>query len=623
MPWRRLFIALGFSAMAAAAAWAQDADPADDEEAEPREVEYEVDLQVQASSGGVDEDEVDDITDLLSQISTVIELEDDAPPTVLALRARADEDVEDMQVALRSRGYYDSDIEIAIDEDTVDEDGDPLPVQVTIRVELGPLYTMAGFAVDNAHPYGAPFPVGVDKQELEVADGMPARAANIVDAEDEILEDLGENGHPFPQMVDRAVIVDHATRTVNVTFTIDPGPIADFGTYRITGLTDVEQRFVERMVQWEQGEQYDEDVLAETRSALAQAGVFASVVIEPDSDWVSEDGQVPLVIDVAERPHRTIGGALEYASQDGPGVDIYWQHRNIFGQAEDLETRLTISQRVQSLGAEYRDDYLVEDGVLALTAEAALLAETQENYSQLELGARTDLQWAIDNNWAATFGLRFAEQSLEEDGEEAITFSDVGVPFSISYDLRDNPLNPTEGTYTKLELEPVIGFGETSFNYLKVQARQTGYYAPLDDDAIVLAGWFRLGSLLGATLDDIPADQRLYAGGANSVRAFAYQHAGDFDDEGDPVGGTSLAGIGAEARFRFLEDYGAVLFMEGARTFDSQFPTFDEPLFWGGGIGARYYTGLGPLRVDVAVPFNRRNGVDDSFQFYVSFGQAF
>ena len=121
----------------------------------------------------------------------------------------------------------------------------------------------------------------------------------------------------------------------------------------------------------------------------------------------------------------------------------------------------------------------------------------------------------------------------------------------------------------------------------------------------------------------LPADERFYVGGGGSVRGFAYQMAGDVDTDNDPLGGCSMVALGAEARFRFFEDYGLVTFFEGGRSFDSYFPTFDKQLFWGAGAGLRYYTDFGPVRLDLAVPLNGRSGVDGAFQLYISFGQAF
>jgi len=98
--------------------------------------------------------------------------------------------------------------------------------------------------------------------------------------------------------------------------------------------------------------------------------------------------------------------------------------------------------------------------------------------------------------------------------------------------------------------------------------------------------------------------------------------ASPLDCEDDPVGGRSFFEAAGELRFQVAERVGLVAFLDGGRAFEPAFPDLDEPLLWGAGLGVRYFSPIGPLRFDVAVPLNRR-GVDDSFQVYLSLGHAF
>jgi translocation and assembly module TamA len=81
--------------------------------------------------------------------------------------------------------------------------------------------------------------------------------------------------------------------------------------------------------------------------------------------------------------------------------------------------------------------------------------------------------------------------------------------------------------------------------------------------------------------------------------------------------------MSAELRVRLTESLGLVTFVDGGRAFEDTFPGSGGRMLWGAGVGVRYFTFLGPLRLDVAVPLDRREGVDDAFQFYLSIGQAF
>jgi len=186
----------------------------------------------------------------------------------------------------------------------------------------------------------------------------------------------------------------------------------------------------------------------------------------------------------------------------------------------------------------------------------------------------------------------------------------------------DNPLNPTRGTVVDLSATPYAGFANDPISFLRMSAGGSAYYSLDKGSRFILAGRTRVGSIVGEKTDVLPADKRFYAGGGGSVRGYGYQKVGPLDSDGDPTGGRSLFDLGAELRIRVTETIGVVPFIDGGMVTEESYPSFDEPLLWAGGLGLRYYTGFGPLRLDVAFPINGRKE-DDLFQFYVSFGQAF
>jgi translocation and assembly module TamA len=140
----------------------------------------------------------------------------------------------------------------------------------------------------------------------------------------------------------------------------------------------------------------------------------------------------------------------------------------------------------------------------------------------------------------------------------------------------------------------------------------------------VLAGRARFAGIAGAPTSAIAPSRRLYAGGGGSVRGYAYKGIGPHNSEGDPTGGRSLAEFSLEARVRtgwFDGALGVVPFIDAGTVGESATPDFDEIKF-GAGIGLRYYTGFGPLRLDVAMPLNRGPG-DPRIGVYVALGQSF
>ena len=159
--------------------------------------------------------------------------------------------------------------------------------------------------------------------------------------------------------------------------------------------------------------------------------------------------------------------------------------------------------------------------------------------------------------------------------------------------------------------------------FLSSLAGGSAYYAIDSEARFILAGRGRVGSIVGESTEDVPANKRFYAGGGGSVRGYEFQSVGPLDNDDDPLGGRSLIAVGAELRTRITDSIGLVPFVDGGTVYDSSYPDFDETFRWAAGLGLRYFTGFGPIRLDVAVPLNKRDDIDDDFEIYISFGQAF
>ncbi|MCB1376374.1 MAG: BamA/TamA family outer membrane protein, partial [Rhodobacteraceae bacterium] len=196
----------------------------------------------------------------------------------------------------------------------------------------------------------------------------------------------------------------------------------------------------------------------------------------------------------------------------------------------------------------------------------------------------------------------------------------VSIPLEYVYDGRDNRLNPTSGFRFLANAEPTydIFSGAT---FLKLKSEASAYYGVDADDRFVLAGRVAGGSILGAPLTAVPADRRFYSGGGGSVRGYAYQGIGPRDANGTPTGGLSYAETSVEMRIKINDSFGIVPFVDAGTVSTKQFPDFSDVRI-GAGLGIRYLTPFGPLRIDAAVPINRRTG-DPRFGIYAGIGQAF
>jgi translocation and assembly module TamA len=156
---------------------------------------------------------------------------------------------------------------------------------------------------------------------------------------------------------------------------------------------------------------------------------------------------------------------------------------------------------------------------------------------------------------------------------------------------------------------------------LRLTAEGRTYFGFAEDDMFVIAGRVKAGALLGPSLSEIAPDKLFFAGGGGSVRGYAHKSIGVDDGKGGVTGGRYLLEASLEARAKVTNDIGIVGFVDGGYVAADTFPSLDE-LRLGVGAGIRYYTGLGPLRLDIAVPLNKRAG-DPDYAIYAGIGQAF
>lgn len=563
------------------------------------------------------------LRDVLEQSSSLFTLKESPPPSLIGLERRAETDRERLGAALRSAGYYDARLDITVNRAST-------PVAVTLTVDTGPVYRFKTLTVETVN--GAPLPgPAADAAALGLAQGEEARAPAVVSAQGRLTDRLAAAGYAFAKVTDRQVVVDHSDRTMDITYTVDPGPLVRFGAVTVEGAQDVAPGLIRGRIPWDEGDVYDPARLTRARTDIAKLETFDTVRVAL-AEEPGPDGVTPVTVTVVERKQRFIGAGITYTTADGFGVNGYWGHRNLFGHAEQLRVSVDIarlSTRSASssgldktdftLGATFRKpDFLQPHQSLLLSLTA--VTDNPPAYGRDAVIASGAIERQINDRLTVSAGLTAERARLTvTDGE--IQSALFGVPLGAKYDASNDLLNPTEGYRLTASLTPWFPMGgDTTSTFFEARATGTGYWG-LSDDA-VLAGRLSLGSLSGANLGAIPPHRRFYTGGGGSVRGFAFQKAGPRDSADKPTGGRSLAEMGVELRYKITDTIGVVPFVDAGGVFDSAFPDFSTPLRVGAGLGVRYYTDFGPLRVDVGFPLNPQAG-DSRWQLYLSLGQAF
>jgi translocation and assembly module TamA len=546
----------------------------------------------------------------LRAASNLVQDEKRKPDSALALQRRAEADRERLDAALRAYGYYDATIAFEID-DKVD------PARVRVTITPGPRYTLANITVITAQGTPPSLLENYAPLAFGLKPGAPALSKAVLDAEPKIVRTLAEHGFPLAKMEKRRVEVDKASKTMDVTYTVDPGPQAAFGPLTVSGTKDVDADYVRRRAAWTDGTPYDVRFVERTRKDIVASGLFSTVRVRP-AENVDSDGRIPMFIEVTERPPRSIGVGLNYDTSLGASGRAYWEHRNVFGGAEKLRGTVETGEKRQAIQGDFRKPDVLSTTNRDFVATALAENERLDAYNRRRVLFFSGLEQRFSDVWTGGAGAQVERTHLEQP-EGNLDYTLFGLPLFLRRDATDNLLDPTEGSRQSISTTPYAG---SDLAFLSSRFQASAYQALDDRKNYVLAGYGAIGTILGESRNALPRDKRLYVGGGGSVRGYSYQKAGPLDSTGNPIGGTSSLELGMELRVKITETIGIVPFLEAGNVYDSALPRPGDGLRYGAGIGLRYYTPIGPVRFDVAVPVNKRPE-DDSFQIYVSIGQAF
>lgn len=574
---------------------------------------------------------------LVEGASSLVADKDKPASGAAGLLAKARGDYRRILGALYADGRYGGNISIKVDgreaSDLPPDTVLPDPATVSISVDPGPQFLFSTARIKNVAPPPVDKKDIVDLPENQgFAVGDIARSTSIVKAERLAVDAWREQGHPKAKIVSRNVTADHDNSKVDAVIDVDPGRRASFGQTQVTGTERMDPEFVAFITGLEPGREYDPDEIERAKKRLSRLEVFRSARIE-EADAITSDGLLPITVAVQEQKLRRFGVGGSYSTLDGAGFETYWQHRNLFGRAE----RLRFDAKIGGIGGQSYDpqDYnymlgvsFTKPGVWTPDTDfiSSLIGERKvlDAYTQTSVTAEAGLTHIFSDELSGKLTASVSKSKFEDDFFGSRDFLTVGVLGGLTYDSRDSKVDPKNGYYLEGLLSP---FYEVEYGNFatKFTAEGRTYYGFGADDRFVLAGRLKLGSIVGAEIGELPPDQLFFAGGGGSVRGYAYRNIGvNVSRDGDNyvIGGRSLVESSVEARVRLTDTIGAVGFVDAGYVGEESFPDFAEQLRLGVGAGIRYNTGLGPIRLDVAVPLDRTDD-DPSFAFYVGIGQAF
>ena len=541
------------------------------------------------------------------------------PANAAQLERRSRADAELLEELLRSQGFYDANV-----EPSTTASGDT--IQVVLTADPGQQYRFGSVTLPGLEAAGPE--AEKLRKAFTVNSGDPVNAQEVIAAGVALKTALGEQGYAEAKIGEQDVEINHQTHLATLTLPVTPGPVARFGTISVSGKPPFSARHVQTIARFKPGQTFKQSKVDDLRRAL----IATTLVSSADIQLVPiDDGRtVNVAVKLEPAPSHTIAGELGYGTGQGARVEASWTDRNFFNPEGALTLRGVIGTREQLAGVGFRrSNFLRRDQVLNLSASASHQKFDAYEARTVQLTANIERQsnFIWQKKWTWTYGTELL--ATDEQGvfspaglKDTRTFFIAALPLGAGYDGSDSLLDPTRGFRLSGRLSPELSAHGGSFAYARAQIDASAY-RPVTGQ-IVVAGRIRLGTIVGATAFDIAPSRRFYAGGGGSVRGYGYQQLGPKDMVGDPIGGRGLAEFGLEARIRLKQfggNFGIVPFFDGGSLTEEALPDFKDWRF-AAGIGVRYYSSFGPIRIDVGVPLNRQKG-DGPVAVTVSLGQAF
>ncbi len=541
---------------------------------------------------------------------------DGKPANVAQIDRRAREDSDLLITLLRSKGYYDAEVEPRIDG----APGERLTVALV--AEPGPLYTFASVGVEGLASTGSK--AAELRETFAVNENEAVDSLDVVESQVALETTIKAQGYPFAKVNEPEVVVDHDTRTATLVLNVDPGGQRKVGQFIVKGdRPPFGEAHVATISRIKSGEIYDQTMIDDLKRALVATGLVSVVQADPVPASDPELADIAVTLDRA--PPRTIAGEIGYGSGEGFRTEVSWTHRNLIRPEGAVTFRGVLGTEEQNGGAILRQsNFRDRDRILTARLIASNINRRAFDARTVEFGAGLErvstIIWQKRWTWSGGFELLASD---ERDARKIVgagrkTFFIGAVAGSVGYDTSDNLLDPTRGFRLNARIAPEVSFQSGTNGYVRAQI-DGSTYVPIREN-IVIAGRARVGSIVGAGNFSIAPSRRLYAGGGGSIRGFGLQKVGPRDVFNDPVGGRALVEFSLEARVRFGV-FAVVPFIDGGNVYASSTPKISG-FRYGAGIGGRYHSAFGPIRIDVATPINPRSG-DSPVAIYVSLGQAF
>ena len=547
--------------------------------------------------------------------------------------AAAQADYARLLSALYARSHYGGTISIRLDGREAaligPFDAPDQIAQVDITIDPGPAFRFGRARITPLAPE--------TKLPADFATGQPAPSPIIAQAAQTALAAWRGAGHARARITDQTVRANHATATLDAQITIDPDQRARFGRLGFVGDTGVRPDRLAKIAGFPTGRYFSPQELEDVIDRLRRTGVFRAISPQ-EADTINPDGTLDVEITLADQPLRRLGFGGEISNGEGLDLGAYLINRNLLGGAERLRLDVGINQ-IAAPGTEAADYSLglAIDRPATITPDTTLgvgieLRHEDDGTTRSDLAdIEGSLSHIVSHNTTLRGGVKWSYETSTRSGvpdSQQTTFRTLSAPLGITWDRRDNRLDPRWGHLADAEVSFFRSYRGTADDGARLMLDLRAY-RPLGD-RLVLAGRMQTGAVLGARWRLTPREYLFKSGGAGTVRGQPYEALTEplcsslllGGTEPCGVGGTHFLGASVEARATLRGAIGGVAFVDYGRIGVGGLD--DSSVLWhaGAGLGLRYDTGFGPIRLDLAHPVGNGD-TDGGMQLYLGIGQAF
>lgn len=572
--------------------------------------------QVTVELSGVDGEIASNVTAFLSiaQLQTrprgllesipLIGEEEEAPASISEdhirrLHGRAEKEI---RQALQPYGYYSPTIRTRLDRVEGDwvarYDIDRGPATVIRQLEL----VIQGPGLEDPDIRRA-------VSDADLREGRRLMHGAYEDTKRSLVAAANNAGYLDARFTRREMRVSPADQQAELFLTLETGDRYFFGP--ITVEQDIlTPQFVARFLRAEPGMPFDSRKLLASQIALSGSGYFSLVEVQIRRE-LAQDSRVP--VDIKTRPAKSqrYATGFGFGTDTGPRISLAMEQRRLNRRGHSLLTDLRISNIKTSLGTQYKipvRNVETDRFVVSATAESEDVSD-DGNTDRYKLGVSRNDGWGtFRRSLYANF--QYENFSIGED-DDSVTYLIPGA--SLSQIRADNPIFPRRGVSWTVDLRGAQGnlISETSFLRPSADLRLV---LPLGQKGRFLAHG-QLGAIAVEDFSKLPLTERYFAGGDQSVRGYGYRRLGPNDESGDVVGGRYLAVASTEVDYLFIGNFGLAAFVDAGNA-DDNFPP--DPRV-GAGLGLRWRSPVGMLRIDFAHPFIDS---DDRYRLHISIGPS-